>query len=88
VSRGAQAKAERTALKRLGSTVVLGEEDRMDPYRPIYHRPPNKFLRYEERRFDDGAGHTGIKRIALYLDKSGTQREETAQVIWDATNTI
>lgn len=55
----------------------------MQPYIPIWHRPPNKFLRHEDRRFDDGAGHAGTKRIALYLDKSGKQREETAQVIWD-----
>lgn len=55
----------------------------MEPYIPVYHRPPNKFLRYEERRFDDGAGHTGTERIALYQDKNGKQREETAQVIWD-----
>ncbi len=58
----------------------------MEPYHPIYHRPPNKFLRYEEVRFDDGYGHTGIKRIALYHDKSGKLREETAQVIWDDTD--
>lgn len=55
----------------------------MTPHLPIYHRPPNKFLRYEERRFDDGAGHTGTLRIAVFLDKSGKEREETAQVIWD-----
>lgn len=55
----------------------------MEIYLPIYHRSPNKFIRYEERRFDDGAGHTGVKRIAIYQDKSGKEREETAQVIWD-----
>lgn len=55
----------------------------MDPYLPVYHRSPNKFLRYDERRFDDGAGHAGTVRIALYQDKNGKQREETAQVIWD-----
>lgn len=58
----------------------------MEPHLPIYHRPPNRFLRYEERRFDDGAGNTGTKRIAIYTDKGGTQREDTAQVIWDAPN--
>ena len=55
----------------------------MEPYIPTYHRKPNKFLRYEERRFDDGDGHTGTVRIAVYQDRNGNQREETAQVIWD-----
>ena len=52
-------------------------------YIPIYHRPPNKFLRYEMHRFDDGAGNTGVARVAFYLDKHGTEKQETAQVIWD-----
>jgi hypothetical protein len=55
----------------------------MTPYHPIYHRAPNKFLRYENRRFDDGAGHTATMRIAIFKDKSGAEQEMTAQVIWD-----
>jgi hypothetical protein len=53
------------------------------PYIPIYHRPPNKFLRYEMKRFDDGAGNTGAQRVAFYLDRHGVERSECAQVIWD-----
>lgn len=53
------------------------------PYIPIYHRPPNKFVRYEMQRFDDGAGNTGVERVAVYLDKNGTEKRESAQVIWD-----
>lgn len=30
----------------------------MKPYIPVYTRPPNKFIRYETRYFDDGFGHT------------------------------
>ena len=52
-------------------------------YIPIYKRPPNKFICYEELRFNDGAGNTGTKRVAVYLDKSGAEKRETAQVIWD-----
>lgn len=54
----------------------------METYIPYYHRKPNKFIRYEQREFDDGHGHFGIEIIAIYLDKHNKQREETAQVIW------
>jgi len=56
----------------------------MQPYIPIYCRPPNKFLKYIERRFDDGYGHTGTERVAVFLDKKGRNCEMTAQIIWDA----
>lgn len=52
-------------------------------YIPIYHRPPNKFIRYEMHRFDDGAGNTGVERVAVYRDKAGAEKRESAQVIWD-----
>lgn len=51
-------------------------------YTPIYKRPPNKFVRYEEVSFTDQVGNRGIKRIAIYLDKHGTEKTEVAQVIW------
>ena len=52
-------------------------------YTPIYKRPPNKFMRYEEVAFTDQVGNTGVKRIAIYLDKHGAEKTEVAQVIWD-----
>lgn len=55
----------------------------MTTFLPIYHRAPNKFIRYEERRFDDGAGHTATMRIAIFKDKNGAEQEMTAQVMWD-----
>jgi len=55
----------------------------MKPYIPVYCRPPNKLLRYESRRFSDGAGHAGRQRVAVFLDKKKRQCEMTAQVIWD-----
>lgn len=57
--------------------------DKIIPYYPIYARAPNKLLRYEERPFDDGYGHTGIERLAIFLDSNKKQQEMTAQVIWD-----
>lgn len=58
-------------------------EDEVKPYLPIYTRPPNKFVRYEERQFDDGVGHTATLRYAIFIDKNGKQQEMIAQVIWD-----
>lgn len=54
----------------------------MESFLPIQHRPPNKFLRYEERNFDDGHGNSGIERIAYYLDKKGKEQSVIAQVLW------
>lgn len=56
------------------------------PYLPIYHRTPNKFLRYELRKFEVVACIrvlTGTERIAIFLDKNGKQQEMSAQVMWD-----
>lgn len=53
------------------------------PYIPVYCRPPNKLIRYEMRPFDDGAGHTGMLRVAIFLDKKKHHREMVAQVRWD-----
>jgi hypothetical protein len=55
----------------------------MKTYRPVYSRAPNIFLRYEERTFDDKVGHTGIIRVAIFLDKNKRQCEMVSQVIWN-----
>ena len=52
-------------------------------YIPVYCRLPNKFIKYEERRFDDKVGHSGIKRVAIFTNKKKQQCEMTAQVMWD-----
>lgn len=54
----------------------------MAAYLPIWSRPPNKLVRYEDRPFDDGHGHRGVKVVAVYLDKSGNECEELARVKW------
>jgi hypothetical protein len=54
----------------------------MKIHKPIYCRPPNKFLRYEDRPFDDNAGHTATLRIAIFKDKHGVAQEMVAQVVW------
>ena len=50
---------------------------------PIYNRAPNKLLRYETNTFDDGHGHTGTKRTAIFLDRKKRECKMTAQIIWD-----
>ena len=52
------------------------------PFYPIYARAPNKLIRYEERPFNDGHGHGGIVRVAIFVDNKGKQQEMDAQVIW------
>ena len=49
---------------------------------PFQHRPPQKFLHHEMRRFDYAHG-SGYERIAHYLDKNKKPAEVVAQVIWD-----
>lgn len=57
-------------------------EPHVEPFFPIWKRPPNKLLRYEDRRFTCGA-YEGVKRVAIFQDRNGNEREEIAQVIWD-----
>lgn len=54
----------------------------MKPNLPIYHRPPQKFIKYTEANFEDAVGNKAIIRTAHYLDKKGNPQEMVAQVIW------
>lgn len=61
-------------------------EDRIIPYHLVYHRAPNKFLRYELRKFEVVTclrTITGTERIAVFLDKNNKEQEMSAQVMWD-----
>ena len=53
------------------------------PYIPYYCFRPNKLIRYYQKRFDDGAGHTATLNIAVYENKHKEIVEAVAQVIWD-----
>lgn len=55
---------------------------RVEPYVPVYCRPPNKFIRMEESEFDDGAGHIGVLSTAIFFDKSGKEKEMVARIKW------
>lgn len=55
------------------------------PYLPIYHRPLNKFLRYELRKFEVVTCTkvlTGTERIAIFMDKNGKKQKMPTQVMW------
>lgn len=56
--------------------------EKIEPFLPVYSRPPNKFLYYTLERFDDGAGHTGLVRTAFFLNKKKEHQSMVAQVIW------
>ncbi len=58
----------------------------MKPYIPIYKRPPNKFIKYEERPFNYGYGQVGIERVAIFLNKNRKECEMIAQIIWRDPN--
>lgn len=49
----------------------------MKPYVPIYKRPPNKFIRFEERKF-----HGGMLTIAVFQNKKGKEQELVILVKW------
>lgn len=49
---------------------------------PFQHRPPQKYLRTEHRRFEFSHG-SGIEVIDHYLDKNKKPQEMITQVIWD-----
>lgn len=55
----------------------------IEPYIPIWKRPPNRFIEYREEPFTVSHGGHGIVRIAVFETKSGKIAEETAQVMWD-----
>ena len=57
----------------------------MSTYKPIWSRPPNKFIRYENRNFDDLAGHTAVITYAIYLDKNKVEKEIEAFIKWNST---
>jgi len=56
---------------------------KITPFLPYYIAPPNKFVRYYDKRFDDGVGHTATLRIAVYVNKHKETVETVAQVMWD-----
>lgn len=60
-----------------------GVMKRLTPHIPIYHNPPNEFIRYVERYFHDGYGHGGIETVAIFLDKKKNQCETTAYINWN-----
>ena len=55
----------------------------MKPHLPLYTRAPNTLLRYEDERFTDRSGNSGVDRVAVYLDRNGKEQRMTAQIIWD-----
>lgn len=57
------------------------------PFIPIWNRPPNKFVRYQERPFHTNArgnyrGDHGVETVAHFIDKKGNPQEMTAYVKW------
>ncbi len=59
----------------------------MSAYVPIPFRPPNKFLWSACLAFNDGAGHTGIKNLAYFLDRKGSLQSMVMSIKWD-TRTV
>lgn len=53
------------------------------PFYPVYCRSPNKLVRYEDRPFYDGHGHSGVVTVAIFNDKNGNIQEMDAFVKWN-----
>lgn len=52
-------------------------------YIPIWKRPPNTFIKYEDRIFTNQNGETGIVTMAIFKDKKNNIQEMTAYIKWD-----
>lgn len=57
-------------------------------YVPVWKRPPNKFIRYEERPFTlpanaNGVVKSGIETIAIFRDKNGKDQGMQAFIKWE-----
>lgn len=59
------------------------KERKIVPWLPSCHRPPNKFVRYYDRPFDDKHGHTGTETMIVYINKSGEEVHEQYRIKWD-----
>lgn len=56
-------------------------------YIPVWNRPPNKLVRYEERQFiltanACGTIKSGIETFAIFKDKNGKNQEMQAFIEW------
>ena len=56
--------------------------DNNEPYIPFYHRPPNKFIEYQEVEFTTDYNGSGIERFAIFKTKDGKMCKATSQIIW------
>jgi hypothetical protein len=56
---------------------------KIEPYIPIFHRPPNKFVKYTIESFHTGGNSGGKIRVAHFIDKNGNEKSCTAQVMWE-----
>lgn len=57
----------------------------MDIYKPICFRPPNKFIRKENRAFTNTDGSYGVVIVGIYEDKNGKIQEIDLYVKWNLT---
>ena len=60
-------------------------EIEIEPYVPAYCRPPNKLIRIEIVPIDDGNGHVGLQRVAVFKTKSGELQKCMASIQWVET---
>jgi len=56
-------------------------------YIPVWKRPPNKFIRYEDVPFKlkhnaYGIIKTGIETVAVFNDKNGKEQRMAAYIKW------
>lgn len=57
-------------------------------YVPVWKRPPNRFIRYEDRPFAlpenaHGIIKLGIETVAVFRDKNGKEQEMQAFIKWE-----
>lgn len=58
------------------------EIPKIKPFYPKWSQGKNKLIRFEDRPFDDGVGHTATITWAIYSDKNDETQEMVAYVKW------
>ena len=57
--------------------------DKIIPHLPVWSKPPNKLISYEDRRFIADSGKCGTETVAIFSTKGDKIEEVTAWIKWD-----
>ncbi len=56
---------------------------KIKPFIPLWNKEGNKLIQFEDRLFDDNAGHIGVLTVAIFKTKKGEHKEMDAWIKWN-----